>query len=83
MATALGEAKSRAVPEHIIASQPTASYKDWATPGSDLRCPICLDDVRSLSLFATKHRPSIFASINLWIVSSSSQIARIGFTRVV
>jgi hypothetical protein len=48
IATALGEAKSRGVPEHVITSLPTGFYKDWATTGSDQRCPICLDDYKSL-----------------------------------
>jgi len=48
LSTALGEAKSRAVPEQVITSLPTGFYKDWATTGSDQRCPICLDDYKPL-----------------------------------
>jgi hypothetical protein len=51
LAAALGEAKPRAVPEHVIASLPTAFYKDWMSPESDKRCPICLDDVRNLPTY--------------------------------
>ncbi|KII85440.1 hypothetical protein PLICRDRAFT_115823, partial [Plicaturopsis crispa FD-325 SS-3] len=48
ISAALGEARPRATPDHVIASLPTGFYKDWATPDSDARCPICLDDYKSL-----------------------------------
>ncbi|KAF8233862.1 hypothetical protein L208DRAFT_1264706, partial [Tricholoma matsutake] len=44
LAQTLGEAKPRATPENVIASLETGKYKDWKTPDSDQRCPICLDD---------------------------------------
>ncbi|KAL4257547.1 RING-type E3 ubiquitin transferase, partial [Pleurotus pulmonarius] len=44
LAATLGDAKPKSTPEHIIAGLPTGIYKDWATPDSDHRCPICLDD---------------------------------------
>ncbi|KAL0581283.1 hypothetical protein V5O48_000766 [Marasmius crinis-equi] len=46
--SALGEVKTRATPDHIIAGLEAAFYKDWATDESDKRCPICLDDYKSL-----------------------------------
>ena len=48
LAAALGDAKPRATPAHVIAGLPTAFYKDWQSPDSDTRCPICLDDVRCI-----------------------------------
>jgi hypothetical protein len=45
LASTLGEARPRATPNHVIAALPTGFYKDWQTPDSDQRCPICLDDV--------------------------------------
>ncbi|EGN94329.1 hypothetical protein SERLA73DRAFT_62241, partial [Serpula lacrymans var. lacrymans S7.3] len=44
LAATLGEVKSKATPDDVIASLPTAPYKEWATEESDQRCPICLDD---------------------------------------
>jgi hypothetical protein len=41
----IGDAKPKATPDHIVSELESASYKDWATPESDHRCPICLDDV--------------------------------------
>jgi len=40
----LGEVKSRATPQEVIEAMPHATYKEWATEGSDIRCPICLDN---------------------------------------
>ncbi|KAH7922006.1 hypothetical protein BV22DRAFT_969121, partial [Leucogyrophana mollusca] len=40
----LGEARSRATPDEVIASLTSGEYKDWATEDSETRCPICLDD---------------------------------------
>ncbi|KAJ6490380.1 hypothetical protein C8R47DRAFT_977693 [Mycena vitilis] len=40
----IGEAKAKGTEASIIAGLDSASYKDWATPESDQRCPICLDD---------------------------------------
>jgi hypothetical protein len=50
LAQTLGEAKPRATPESVIAALETGKYKDWRTPDSDQRCPICLDDVRPFLL---------------------------------
>ncbi|KAF7973616.1 hypothetical protein HWV62_14792 [Athelia sp. TMB] len=44
LASTLGEVRPRSTPSHVIASLPTGTYQDWRTPGSDERCPICLDD---------------------------------------
>ena len=46
LTASLGEVKPRHTPDHVIGGLPSALYKDWATPGCDQRCPICLDDVR-------------------------------------
>jgi len=48
LASALGEVRPRATPNHVIAALPTGFYKDWRTPDSDERCPICLDDYKPL-----------------------------------
>ncbi|KZP09554.1 hypothetical protein FIBSPDRAFT_914053 [Athelia psychrophila] len=44
LASTLGEVRPRSTPSDVIASLPTGTYQDWRTPGSDERCPICLDD---------------------------------------
>ncbi|CAA7262513.1 unnamed protein product [Cyclocybe aegerita] len=44
LAETLGEVKSRSTPAEIIEKLEKKEYKDWATEGSDKRCPICLDD---------------------------------------
>lgn len=45
LSATLGEVKSRKTPEDVLGNLPSGLYKDWATPGCDQRCPICLDDV--------------------------------------
>jgi len=47
LTAALGEVKPRNTPSHIIASLPSGKYGEWATPGSDERCPVCLDDYQA------------------------------------
>ncbi|KAG5730444.1 RING finger protein 38, partial [Termitomyces sp. T112] len=44
LAAQLGEVKPRCTPDNVIDSLESAVYKDWNTPDSDHRCPICLDD---------------------------------------
>lgn len=60
LATTLGDAKPRATPAHHLAALPTAFYKDWQTPDSDSRCPICLDDVGFLHVYSRPHIDLIF-----------------------
>ncbi|THH09442.1 hypothetical protein EW145_g2002 [Phellinidium pouzarii] len=48
LAATLGEAKPRATPAHVISALPTGLYKDWQSPQSDTRCPICLDDYKDV-----------------------------------
>jgi hypothetical protein len=48
LTAALGEVKPRNTPSHIIASLPSGKYGEWATPGCDERCPVCLDDVSDI-----------------------------------
>ena len=43
----LGEVCSKATPEEVIASLPTGTFKEWKKDDSEMRCPICLDDVSS------------------------------------
>ena len=45
LAAALGDAKPRGAPSEIVEKMEKGKYKDWKTEGSDVRCPICLDDV--------------------------------------
>ena len=45
LTAALGEVKPRNTPGHIIAGLPYGKYSEWAAPGCDQRCPVCLDDV--------------------------------------
>ncbi|KAF8184833.1 hypothetical protein BJ912DRAFT_852939, partial [Pholiota molesta] len=40
----IGDVKPRATPSEVLEKMEKAIYKDWATDGSDTRCPICLDD---------------------------------------
>ncbi|EPS97152.1 hypothetical protein FOMPIDRAFT_1032121 [Fomitopsis schrenkii] len=41
----LGEVRPRGLSEQAIASLPSGTYSEWATPGeTEERCPICLDD---------------------------------------
>lgn len=47
LTAALGEVKPRNTPNHIIAGLPSGKYNEWAAPGCDERCPVCLDDVRA------------------------------------
>ncbi|KDR70164.1 hypothetical protein GALMADRAFT_76518, partial [Galerina marginata CBS 339.88] len=44
LAQTLGDVKPRSTPSEIIEKMEKGLYKDWATPDSDQRCPICLDD---------------------------------------
>jgi len=44
LTAALGEVKPRNTPGHIIAGLPYGKYSEWAAPGCDERCPVCLDD---------------------------------------
>ncbi|KAF9787982.1 hypothetical protein BJ322DRAFT_1046327 [Thelephora terrestris] len=44
LSAALGEVKQRNTPSHIIANLPSGKYSEWAAPGCDERCPVCLDD---------------------------------------
>ncbi|KAH7096277.1 hypothetical protein BKA62DRAFT_625146, partial [Auriculariales sp. MPI-PUGE-AT-0066] len=45
LASQLGEARPRGVPDAIIANLPTGLYKDFQeVEGDTSRCPICLDD---------------------------------------
>jgi hypothetical protein len=45
LAAALGEAKPRGAPPEIVEKMDKGKYKNWKTDESDVRCPICLDDV--------------------------------------
>lgn len=45
LTAALGEVKPRNTPSNIIARLPSGKYGEWAAPGCDQRCPVCLDDV--------------------------------------
>ena len=45
LAAALGEAKPRGAPSEVVEKMEKGKYKDWKTEESDVRCPICLDDV--------------------------------------
>lgn len=45
LAATLGDARPRSTPDDVVAGLEAGLYKDWATPDSDQRCPICLDDV--------------------------------------
>jgi len=42
----MGEVKPKNTPAHVIEGLPSGLYKDWASPGCDQRCPICLDDYK-------------------------------------
>ena len=48
----LGEVRSRATPEDVIASLPTGTFKEWKRDDSETRCPICLDDVSAVLVFS-------------------------------
>ena len=63
LAAALGEAKPRGAPSEIVEKMEKGKYKDWKTEGSDVRCPICLDDVRFFSYILNRRR-----SADEWIV---------------
>ena len=45
LTAALGEVKPRNTPSHVISGLPSGKYGEWAAPGCDQRCPVCLDDV--------------------------------------
>ncbi|TFK50539.1 hypothetical protein OE88DRAFT_1631483, partial [Heliocybe sulcata] len=55
LASSVGDALPRSTPEHVIASMPTGFYKDWADAESETRCPICLDDYKSLDPVLKMH----------------------------
>ncbi|KZT21891.1 hypothetical protein NEOLEDRAFT_712509 [Neolentinus lepideus HHB14362 ss-1] len=55
LAASVGDALPRSTPEHVIASMPTGFYKDWAEVDTDTRCPICLDDYKSLDPVLKMH----------------------------
>ncbi|KAJ7284027.1 hypothetical protein C8J57DRAFT_751635 [Mycena rebaudengoi] len=40
----IGDVKPKSTPQHVIADLESGLYQEWATPESDKRCPICLDD---------------------------------------
>ncbi|KAH9830177.1 uncharacterized protein C8Q71DRAFT_799512 [Rhodofomes roseus] len=41
----LGDVRPRGLSEQTIATLPSGTYREWATPGeTEDRCPICLDD---------------------------------------
>ncbi|KAF9230919.1 hypothetical protein BU15DRAFT_56734, partial [Melanogaster broomeanus] len=44
LSNALGEVRSRATPEEMIASLPNGTFKEWEKEDSETRCAICLDD---------------------------------------
>lgn len=44
LSDAIGEVHSKATPEDVINSLQSATYKEWASEDSEMRCPICLDD---------------------------------------
>ncbi|KAH7890228.1 hypothetical protein F5I97DRAFT_1791417, partial [Phlebopus sp. FC_14] len=48
LSSAIGEVRSKATPDEVIASLPTATFKEWAKEDSETRCPICLDDYEPL-----------------------------------
>jgi hypothetical protein len=49
LSNALGEVRSRATPEDVIATLPTGTFEEWQKEDSETRCPICLDDVSTPS----------------------------------
>ena len=52
----LGEVRSKATPEEVIASLPTGTFKEWKKDDSETRCPICLDDVSAVPFFLRRIR---------------------------
>ncbi|KAF8841419.1 hypothetical protein BDN67DRAFT_883781, partial [Paxillus ammoniavirescens] len=44
LSNALGEVRSRATPEDVIATLPSGTFEEWQKEDSETRCPICLDD---------------------------------------
>lgn len=53
----LGEVRPRGLSEQAIASLPSGTYSEWATPGeTEERCPICLDDVRTSAIYLPCYR---------------------------
>ena len=59
LTAALGEVKPRNTPSHILANLPFGKYSEWAAPGCDQRCPVCLDDV-SADLSLTRRAPPTY-----------------------
>ncbi|KAG6334530.1 hypothetical protein ID866_4564 [Astraeus odoratus] len=52
LSSVIGEARSRATPEEVIASLENATYREWAREDSETRCPICLDDYEPSDIVA-------------------------------
>ena len=51
LSSLLGDVKPRGTPSDIVSTLPKGTYGEWACPGeTEERCPICLDDVRRLSI---------------------------------
>ncbi|KAH8096864.1 hypothetical protein BXZ70DRAFT_895583, partial [Cristinia sonorae] len=44
LTTLIGEARPQGTTRDIIDNLPSGKYCEWATPSSEQRCPICLDD---------------------------------------
>jgi hypothetical protein len=51
----IGDAKPRGTPSEVVQSLPRGMYKDFKTPESETRCPICLEDV---SIITSSFRPA-------------------------
>ena len=87
LSTLLGDVKPRGTPADIISSLPKGTYGEWVRPGhTEERCPICLDDVRSLSYVCFEFRSLItsdFSSIQLRTPVFVSPRALIGSMRAV
>ncbi|KXN91284.1 RING finger protein 44 [Leucoagaricus sp. SymC.cos] len=41
---ALGEVRPRSTPEAVLRKLQKGKYREWAKEGSEIRCPICLED---------------------------------------
>ena len=87
LSTLLGDVKPRGTPADIISSLPKGTYGEWVRPGhTEERCPICLDDVCSLSYACFEFRSLItgdFSSIQLRTPVFVSPRALIGSMRAV
>ncbi|KAG6820021.1 hypothetical protein H0H93_006359 [Arthromyces matolae] len=47
LAATLGDVKPRSTSDDVMATLETGLFKEWQTPESDHRCPICLDDYQA------------------------------------